>query len=505
MHIVGGKNNAQILDGADITLTGGSLAVAANAAGKYATVGDAVGAQSTAASSSGTTGTTSSASSTGVGAGIAVGVIGIDVKAIISQGAALQLAAADTALDSLKIEATFKGTERTTARAGASGGNAIVPVLALDVSGVCVQAILNAPSGAGALTSTGDATINAENEMTRTLSADAAAAGSKVGVGATLSLSILNDSAEAALNRSLTANNVFVTASSVSHLTSTSKAGAAGADDKTGSDSSSGDTTGSKPNPPDARVDSGVSSGSGLAGKTGSSNVTSSSVTNLGSNRQSMSTTEGSVQVAAAIDVNVQKNVSDASIGDGVTIKALAADDGSGTATGGEVKVAGTGDTDAKITSNASATNSTVGVGVAGAVNVVNYDNLARIGSAAIEAAALNVLARSADEEVAKAAEKTLSDIIDEFTTKIGASFNISSLLDKVVSEITNGDMTSLEAFFTDKLTGVDLGSLTTAEALSQLTEAAKDVFLAKLTGQETEVDIDASLVDIAGEASASS
>jgi hypothetical protein len=40
----------------------------------------------------------------------------------------------------MNINASYKGTEKMTAKAGASGGTAIVPVLALDISGIYVAA-----------------------------------------------------------------------------------------------------------------------------------------------------------------------------------------------------------------------------------------------------------------------------------------------------------------------------------------------------------------------------
>ena len=67
------------------------------------------------------------------------------------------------------------------AKAGASGGTAIVPVLALDISGIYVAANTGINTADAELTFNNDINVTAFSEMTRSILADAAAVGGGVG------------------------------------------------------------------------------------------------------------------------------------------------------------------------------------------------------------------------------------------------------------------------------------------------------------------------------------
>ena len=118
------------------------------------------------------------ADSVGVGAGIAVGVIGVDVSAVIEDGVKFNN---KKELDSLRVAASFAGTEELRAAAGASGGISATPVAATDISGIMVEAYLGkSDEAAKAL---GDVFVTARGSIERTLTADAEAAGARVGAG----------------------------------------------------------------------------------------------------------------------------------------------------------------------------------------------------------------------------------------------------------------------------------------------------------------------------------
>ena len=72
------------------------------------------------------------------------------------------------------------------------------------------------------------------------------------------------------------------------------------------------------------------------------------------------------VSVAATFTLNIQRNVSRAVIADGISVVSE-----------GEIVVESKNDTDGVIISDASATDSTTGVGVAVAINIVTYENIA--------------------------------------------------------------------------------------------------------------------------------
>jgi hypothetical protein len=157
----------------------------------------------------------------------------------VENGASITLASG-AALQDVQVTAAFNGKEGVSAKAGAAGGYAIVPVLALDVSGVCVEALLGSALTQGVLPLQGEARLSAGNTMDRTLLADAAATGSSVAVGAAIGVSVVNDSAAATLARSVLAKNVLVNASSQSDLAMTVKAGANGSEPSEDKDASAG-------------------------------------------------------------------------------------------------------------------------------------------------------------------------------------------------------------------------------------------------------------------------
>ena len=154
-----------------------------------------------------------------------MGVIGVDVSAVIEDGVKFNN---KKKLDSLRVAASFAGTEELRAAAGASGGISATPVAATDISGIMVEACLGKSDEAAKIL--GDVSVTAQGSIERTLTADAEAAGARVGAGAALAVSVFNDSATADVLRSLDAGgDVLVNADSVSRLEENVKASTNGA------------------------------------------------------------------------------------------------------------------------------------------------------------------------------------------------------------------------------------------------------------------------------------
>ena len=363
-----------------IVLHGGELNVTASS------VEDII----TAAEGSGTSGA-SSTPRMGVGAGIAMSVVGVDVIAEVEEG--LNLEAQN--LSAIKVCADHSGTETMTAKAGSSGGISVTPVLALLISGIKTEATIGTLQDNAILQAAGDAEVSAQSAMLREMTANAAAAGGNVGVGGSFALSVVNDSARAHLRNSVDAGNVRVNAVSRTSMKSTSRAGSNGAASNASSGSTSpapegaadgeGDSKGStEKSEADKQADKAISGGIKMAGTTGSGNLGTANLTSQVSGRQQAQTSEGNIQVAAAFVLNIQKNVSEAIIDGGIHVE---------TPDSGKVSVNASNNTIAAIYGNASATKAKIGVGVAVAINVVTYDNLAKIGVASVHTGDLEVTA----------------------------------------------------------------------------------------------------------------
>jgi hypothetical protein len=369
VHVVSGCNSAE-LNRNLVLSNNGSINLRANVLkSDFITVADAAG--TSAGTASGTTPTGSPASdSVGIGAGIAIGVIGVDSYASIADTVSISPASSDTVLDSMNVTASYQGSEQMIAKAGASGGTAIVPVLALDISGIYVAANTGINTADAELTFNNDINVTAFSEMTRSILADAAAVGGGVGFAGSFIVDIINDGAVATLGRSVRGKRVWVKADSVSRVTANGKAGASGGTSQTsnngqsggtgsgsgsgsgsggggdsgGSDDSedpgSGDSDEDDPyagiadlfnedgenDPPeeddysdafarlfnegeaDAIADANTQAAANLASVVGTQNVNSNIVNSLTANRQKAETAEGSVQVAATFTLNIQRN-----------------------------------------------------------------------------------------------------------------------------------------------------------------------------------------------------
>ena len=438
VHVATAKTRAVILDGATVYLTdGGDVSVNASSNERFTTSADAV--------------SSDNASKIGVGAGIAIAVIGVDVVACVDDGADIISVTGYTGgvpteggkLGSLKITADHASSEAMLAKAGSAGGISITPVLALDISGIYTSAYL----GSGrAIKLGGDLAISSSNSVTREVAANAAAAGGSVGVGASFAITVLNDTANAVLRRNARARSVTVRAVSRSSLTSNSRAGSQGSTSRTesstaasGSSESDGE---SQQGESDAQADRSIAGGSGLSRRSGSTNTNPDAVSGLTSNRQTSQTSEGNIQIAAAFNLNVLCNRAEAYISGAVVEAYQPEGDSSEEPAAGSVTVQSRNDTDAAIYANASATNARIGVGVAVAINIVSYYNIAHIDDVTVTASSLEVTALIEDpkvtteetqpeeEEDINIVEALIRQAIDKLVKSLADSMGLGKLLD---------------------------------------------------------------------------
>lgn len=480
VHLVSANNEAYV--GGTVNLQGGELTVdSAIQTSNIVTNAEAAG--------DGADGENTDPDSVGVGAGIAVGVTNLAVISRILKDAVIA-----GNVGGLNINAGHTGSESMTATAGAAGGTSVVPVLAMNISGVSVLAeALNGDKFA----IIGNALINATNSITRTITADAAAVGSGVGVGGSFIIDILSDSAKAKLNRSAeTGGDLTVSADSISRLNATAKAGAqgnAGKDDGGSDSGGAGDDSGASGEEPppsgesdkndelpddyydgldnlfgdnnsdaeldedddaeslaplfkegdaDKFVDSNKESAQGLSSlvENENGNVKAADVGNAFENRQKAETSEGSVQVAATMVLNVQKNVALAQIGDVLnrdseTPEQIPVDS---IVAGGKVTVTSRHDTDGVIMANASATNSTTGVGVAVAINTVTYSNIAEILADHITAGELIVRASVYESETQETVDTFFEAVKKDL---FGEDGSMETFIDNVLKASQKGDL----------------------------------------------------------------
>ena len=518
--LIGGSMNKIMLNGGnlivDSVITNSNIVTNAEAAGDGKTTASGI-----------------DRDSVGVGAGIAVGVTNL-----VAHSQILDRVMINGTIGNMDINAGHTGTESMKASAGASGGTSAVPVLALNISGVSVLA--NSGMLNNVLNLTGNALVSAANSITREITADAAAVGSGVGVGASFIIDILRDSAKAKLGRSVnTTGDLTVSAESISRLNATAKSGAKGSvsdnDGDGGSDGGDGEGQPSEEPPPSAGsdkkeelpddyydgldnlfgdssdteldededpeslaplfregdadkfVDSNKDSATGLASlvDNGKGNVNSTNVGKAFEDRQKAESSEGSVQVAATMVLNIQNNEALAQIDDVNSIKA-----------DGTVKVTSRHDTDGVIMADASATNSSTGVGVAVAINTVTYTNIAEILRSNITAGELVVRADVLEAE----AEETSEDLFETIKNDLLKSVDdLKSFVDSIMKTVHNG---GLEGFIRDKLAALVNTSVEEAEVkgisalilqwVGELIEGNKPSFPSK----EQEDELKTQLVD---------
>ena len=349
---------------------------------------------------------TPEAKETGVGAGIAVAVTNMNTLGIIEDGVRLagyvnpkdeKAEAVLPTFKTINVNVGQKYKDEETAKAGAAGGSAWVPVAAVDVSNISGRAYMGRLNFAqllkdipaknrntdayklyqsGVLPVSGkvkvkSAVASAKAEFNHNVVADASSRGGTAAVGGAFAITWVSDTAESKLNQSLSgAKEVQVSSNAGSAVQSVATAAVSG-----GVKSNKGDA--------DKQGNKLLGGAGNIAGKYGGMDAN--KIKNDANSRQKAETAESSVAAAGAFVLNVQKGISRAEVlGDTSVV------------TKGKLTVNSQNRTAAVTKADASATKSDTGVGVGVAINIVDIDNIAKVGSGYIEAGELNVSANIA-------------------------------------------------------------------------------------------------------------
>ena len=335
----GGTTLITITVGRDVSLTAGTAS--SSTASAQPTDGGGVGAN------------------TGVGISVAVNYAETATLARIADGVTLTGAA------NLTLKASSDQSMTTEAQSGAKGSNAFTPVVAVAIANNDTAARL----GTGAaivLTGGFSATADLKNKVNAKAEGDTES--NATGIGLSIVVTVVNDTAVATTGRDLDAKGGAVTfdTSTLSISDSNARAGAKGGqqEDSSGSHSDS--------NPNDQTVNNAtkteIQAAENLVKKTDpkSKGTDGKAVTDKAT------TSDGTVSVAGAVAVNVGNASAMAFIPDGRRVTS------SGLLT---VRSATQVDGHAIATGTAASAKSGTGVGVAVAVNVVSNTNLASIGT----------------------------------------------------------------------------------------------------------------------------
>ena len=357
LNLIDTESLAQIRPDADVTIVPGHTgAIHLSADARSSVSAEALPAEGGA-----------SGSKVGIGASVAVNIIANRSSAEVQNTATL------TGLGALRIEASGDYEVDTEVEAGASGGIAITPAVALAIVNNATAARLGTGS---TLLNPGAVTLSVDHTSSTTTSAKGSAQGEKAAVGAAVGIVLLNDVASATIERSIDTATGAVSVSAHASSASTNTATASAVGGKSEEDAGETDSaTGQKKE--DASVDDKVSNQTDFGKKNqtrsgvGSSDQQS-ATDSADDNKTSASSDEGKVAVAAAVAVNIVSAKATASVADGVTVK-----------TAGSLTVSASGNTDSSASSDGSTVGSTakIGIGAAVSVNKVESHNEASIGN----------------------------------------------------------------------------------------------------------------------------
>ena len=412
-----------------ISVKDGSIFMLSNNKQQFNTTGDASGKQD------------SEGEQTGVGAGIVFGIENLDTVSIIEDGVKLvnyqgtdEDAANDLTphLTGISVTAQQKLKEKMTAVAGAKGGSSFVPVAAvdiyvndvkaevgkLDLSAITDKLRKKAESDLteeekqyldGYLPVGGKVTLKASSasdkeQYNHLITANASAAGEKAAIGGAFIVTWISSDVKAILHQSLNATgDISITSKSGDAVRAVATSSAAGGfkTEKTKAEEAK------KKGSSDRQANNMLGGAANIAGRYG--NVDGGEIMNEAADRQNAENSEKTASVSASFVLNIQKNKSKAEIKDGVNI-----------ITAGELTVKSSNRTEGFIRANSSATQSDTGAGLGVALNIVKMDNIARIGTGAVTAAGVKVIADVA-EEPTKVRKIDAAQNESEFSAKLAA------------------------------------------------------------------------------------
>ncbi|WP_207900811.1 hypothetical protein, partial [Anaerospora hongkongensis] len=380
--------------------------------------------------------TTRSASATPQGKGASGGSLGMGASVALNLGSNSALAkiagGADvTGAGDVSLAAAGFHTITTKAEAGASGGIALTPVVAMNSVDNQATAIVEKRTGSAGevaenLLTVGSLSVSATNSATGVTEAKGAADGAKAAIGAAVAINIANDKAFATTGRNITASgDVVFHADNQSKTEANAIASAAGGTPAKDDGSASNGKN----------VDSLVKEQTDFAQKDKTEKKEAASA----------QTSEGKLAVAAAVGVNLSDSSAVAATPDGVTIKAS-----------GKFGVIAANETDAKAAGDGSAGGrigtdkdgkpvtgtAAIGIGAGVAINTVTATTSASIGAADHEAGSVEVQAIAHKEgDSAQSSDFTAEAVSGAAGGKVGlaGSFALNSVTSTATAEIKDG------------------------------------------------------------------
>ena len=304
-------------------------------------------------------------STVGIGAGVAVNIVNDTTTTSIDAGAIV------TGAKQVTLAATSTDTMTTYSEAGTTAPADSDAAITPDVSVSYVTVTTSSTIGSGAsLTTSGSVLVSATQSAKTTTTAQADTAGSDVAIGLALALAIVDNSVTATIARNVAATG-FVEVDAYGSSENDTKAVASSKGSKKQSDNG---TNGDVNKKADNQLETANDQRTTNTGKTAKTENTSTPKATTGDKGGSSST---SVQVAAAVAINVITTVSEAKLADGITVTV-----------NGFVAVKSQAATIADAVSHGETvgTGSSDGVGVAVSVNYAHITNKASTGTATINA-----------------------------------------------------------------------------------------------------------------------
>ena len=374
--------------------------------------------------------------------------------------------------DDLSLTATGAHTATTEAEAGAQGsetGTGIGGGLAIDVHDRTTRARI----GAGAETVlTGAATLTADHSGTSAATMNADASGNTA-VGAAIALSFVSDTAEADLDRDLTATALAMSATGVASSAATSKASAKGTSKS--QESSDGNSSAN-----DQR-DSAVSTANARSGKTNDPNAN-------GRDTSASGTGGGAVAVGAALSLNVATLdatavLENVAVSAQTELDARARMDASASADGSAAKAETSGTADDDL------------VGVAVAINVATLNNAAGMAASASVTGGFSAEALMAPgDDGAHTLGATAISGATGGNLSVAGSFALS-IAETDTAATLAGDVSAAGA---DVTLGAASTQTTTASATAAAEQAGETGVGASIAIGVSNMDVDATIADAA-------
>ncbi|MCR3920962.1 MAG: hypothetical protein NUK65_00375 [Firmicutes bacterium] len=389
-----GATRAYIADNATIQLTGNQatadMTVCASDNTITETLADA-SSQDESDTESDTEEDTSGDNTTGVGSGIAVSIFKNEVSSSVGK------VTINGMLNHLIVSAISTGYNHSSATAGASGGIAIVPVVAVTVVYNYVGAKVEANTQP--LIVVGDVLVQASGTRNTQTEANADAGGDDVAIGAAVAIALIDLVEEAYVNRSIgtqanPAHSIVVVAVGVNCHEVSAYAG------RNGGQEDASDSTGDEEGSITSILDKITAAISALQE---SQNQTQQNTTNT-AKEQKAGTTEGTLNFAASLALTVVDSRTSAAVGVTVPVTIYT----------GDLSLITRTNKDAIANANATATNgsSEKGVGAAAAIIRVIAVNQTNLGNGSTVHASGNVLMKTIMEVVEETVQNELGEDI---------------------------------------------------------------------------------------------